>query len=61
MDTHLHVSRTDNFVCPNQEGGIGIFSFAALDIFLIRFSVFESKDFGFLVLVFNAVCRFFVF
>ena len=29
-----------------QEGGIGIFGFAVLDIFLIGFSVFVSKDFG---------------
>ena len=28
---------------------------------LIGFSVFVSKDFGFSVLVFNAVCGFFVF
>ena len=42
------------------EGGIGIFSFAVLDIFLIGFSVFVSKDVGFSVLVFNAVCGFFV-
>ena len=44
-----------------QEGGIGIFGFAVLGIFLIGFSVFVSKDFGFSVLVFNAVCGFFVF
>ena len=43
------------------EGGIGFFGFAVLDIFLIGFSVFVSKDFGFSVLVFNAVCGFFVF
>ena len=29
------------------EGGIGIFGFAVLDIFLIGFSVFVSKDVGF--------------
>lgn len=47
---------------PNlKEGGTGIFGFAVLDIFLIGFSVFVSKDFGFSVLVFNAVCGFFVF
>ena len=46
--------------CHN-EGGIGIFGFAALDIFLIGFSVFVSKIFGFSVLVFNAVFGFFVF
>ena len=28
--------------------------------FLIGFSVFVSKDFGFSVLVFNAVCGFFI-
>ena len=44
-----------------SEGGIGIFGFAVLDIFLIGFSVFVSKDFGFSVFVFNAVCGFFVF
>ena len=44
-----------------NEGGIGIFGFAVLGIFLIGFSVFVSKDFGFSVLVFNAVCGFFVF
>ena len=43
------------------EGGTGIFGFAVLDVFLIGFSVFVSKDFGFSVLVFNAVCGFFVF
>ena len=43
------------------EGGIGIFGFAVLDIVLIGFSVFVSKDFGFSVLVFNAVCGVFVF
>ena len=43
------------------EGGIGIFDFAVLDIFLIGFSVFMSKDFGFSVLVFNAVCGFLFF
>ena len=43
------------------EGGIGIFGFAVLDIFLIGFSVFVSKVFDFSVLVFNAVCGFFVF
>ena len=31
------------------EGGIGIYGFAVLDIFLIGFSVFVSKDFGFSV------------
>ena len=35
-----------------------MFGFAVLDIFLIVFSVFESKDAGFSVLVFNAVCGF---
>ena len=44
-----------------KEGGIEIFGFAVLDIFLIGFSVFVSKDVGFSVLVFNAVCGFFVF
>ena len=44
-----------------DEGGIGVFGFAVLDIFLIGFSVFVSKDFGFSVLVFNAVCGFFDF
>ena len=44
-----------------NEGGTGIFGFAVLDVFLIGFSVFVSKDFGFSVLVFNAVCGFFVF
>ena len=44
-----------------QEGGIGIFGFAVLDIFLIGFSVFVSKGFGFSILVFNAVCGVFVF
>ena len=44
-----------------EEGGIGIFGFAVLDIFWIGFSVFVSKDVGFSVLVFNAVCGFFVF
>ena len=44
-----------------KEGGIGIFGFAVLDIFLIGFSVFVSKDVGFSVLVFNAVCGFFIF
>ena len=29
-----------------KEGGIEIFGFAVLDIFLIGFSVFVSKDFG---------------
>ena len=43
------------------DGGTGIFGFAVLDVFLIGFSVFVSKDFGFSVLVFNAVCGFFVF
>ena len=43
------------------EGGIGFFGFAGLDIFLIGFSVFVSKDFDFSVFVFNAVCGFFVF
>ena len=49
--------------CENQQlrGGIGIFGFAVLDIFWIGFSVFVSKDVGFSVLAFNAVCRFFVF
>ena len=51
--------------CSSQqrlnEGGTGIFGFAVLDVFLIGFSVFVSKDFGFSVLVFNAVCGFFVF
>ena len=37
------------------------FRFCGLDIFLIGFSVFVSKDVGFSVLVFNAVCGFFVF
>ena len=46
---------------PQNEGGIGIFGFAVLDIFLIGLSVFVSKDFGFSVLVFNAVCRFSIF
>ena len=41
-------------------GGIGIFGFAVLDIFLNGFSV-VSKDIDFSVLVFNAVCGFFVF
>ena len=44
-----------------MEGGIGIFDFAVLDIFLIGFSVLVSKDFGFSVFVFNAVCGFFLF
>ena len=44
-----------------HEGGTGIFGFAVLDVFLIGFSVFVSKDFGFSVLVFNAVCGVFVF
>ena len=44
-----------------REGGTGIFGFAVLDVFFIGFSVFVSKDFGFSVLVFNAVCGFFVF
>ena len=43
----LHVSEESSI----QEGGIGIFGFVVLDIFLIGFSV----------LVFNAVCGFFVF
>ena len=43
------------------EGGTGIFGFAVLDVFLIGFLVFVSKDFGFSVLVFNAVCGFFMF
>ena len=45
------------------EGGIGIFGFAVLDIFVIGFSVFvsDSKDLGFSVFMFNAVCGFFVF
>ena len=47
--------------CNVREGGTGIFGFAVLDVFLIGFSVFVSKDFGFSVLVFNAVCGFFVF
>ena len=38
-----------------------IFGFAVLAIFLDRFFTFEPKDFGFSVLVFVAVCRFFVF
>ena len=44
-----------------KEGDIGIFGFAVLAIFLIGFSVFVPKDFGFSVLVFIAVCGFFVF
>ena len=44
-----------------KEGGIGIFGFTVLNIFLIGLSVFASKDVGFSVLVFNAVCGFFVF
>ena len=43
-----------------MEGGIGIFGFAVLNTFLIGFSVFVSSDFAFSVLVFNAVCWFFV-
>jgi len=43
-----------------EEGGIGIFGFAVLAIFSIGFSVFGPKDFGFSVLVFTAVCGFFV-
>ena len=49
------------FISALEEGGIGIFGFAVLDIFLIGFSVFVSKDFSFSVLVFNAVCGFFDF
>ena len=49
------------FISALEEGGIGIFGFAVLDIFLIGFSVFVSKDFSFSVLVFNAVCGFFVY
>ena len=41
-----------------SEGGIGIFGFAVLDIFLIGFSVFVLKT---SVFVFSAVCGFFVF
>ena len=51
----------ENTFVRTTEGGTGIFGFAVLDIFLIGFSVFVSKDFGFSVLVFNAVCGFFVF
>jgi len=42
-------------------GGIGIFGFAVLAIFSIGVSVFGPKDFGFSVLVFIAICGFFVF
>ena len=45
-----------------KEGGIGIFGFAVLAIFLARFFGFcVKKNFGFLVLVFIAVCGYFVF
>ena len=44
-----------------KEGNIKIFGFAILAIFQIGFSVFVPKDFGFWVLVFIAVCGFFVF
>jgi len=49
--------------CPALilEGGIGIFGFAVLAIFWIGFSVFGPKGYGFSVLVFIAVCGFFVF
>ena len=43
------------------EGDIGIFGFMVLAIFYIGFSVFVPKDLGFSVLVFIAVCGFFVF
>ena len=39
-------------------GGHCDFRFCGLDIFLIGFSVFVSKDVGFSGLVFNAVCGF---
>ena len=39
----------------------GALGFSLLDVFLNGFSVFVSKDFGFSVLVFNAVCGVFVF
>ena len=40
------------------EGGVGIFGFAVLVIFLIGFSVFAPKKCGFSVLVSFVVCGF---
>ena len=42
-------------------GGHWDFRFCGFGYFLIGFSVFVSKDFGFSVFEFNAVCGFFVF
>ena len=58
MDNTIDGSERQIFIL---EGGIGIFGFAVLNTFLIGFSVFVSKDFRFSVLVFNALCGFFVF
>ena len=59
---HLVILSCLDYICMFfVGGGIGIFGFAVLDIFLIGFSVFVSKDFSFSILVFNAVCGFFVF
>ena len=47
-------------VSCSEEEDIGIFGFAVLAIFQIGFSVFVPKDFDFSVLMFIAVCGFFV-
>ena len=57
--THLTVHENEKNV--PWGGDIGIFGFAVLAIFQIGFSVFVPKDFGFSVLLFIAVCGFFVF
>ena len=54
---------TNNYLLHcSIEGDIAIFGFAVLAIFLDRFlGSVVPKDFGFSVLVFTAVCGFFVF
>ena len=49
------------FTASLNEGGIGIFGFAVLAIFLDRFFGFCAKKLWFSVLVFIAVCGFSVF